>query len=156
MRSVRLTLTAPLSQLDALRLALSLPPIPAVLVEDRPAPAPSSKSIHGSISESISCCNDNGFVLPAVEAEFRAEETGFLCGKFDGGWDPETEMEGCSGVRAAGDTDGGWQEMDHLEEGKRIGIAAWIRHRIESGKCIRSKSFCAFQGGGELELNKIP
>lgn len=75
-RSVRLTLTAPLSQLDALRLPLSLLPTPAALAEDGPDPAPSSKSVHGSNSISMSSCDDgNGFVFSDTEVADLVEET---------------------------------------------------------------------------------
>lgn len=141
-RSVRLTLMAPLSQLAAWRLAWSPLPMAAVLLEDGPDPAPSSKSVHGSISISLSCCNGIGLDFPVLVAD-RAKGTGFLWGRFRFPGDaPETEMLGWSDASAATGTDGGWQVREHRTEGNNIGMAAWIRHLTVSGSCMWSKSFC--------------
>lgn len=96
-RSVRLILTAPLSQLVALKVPLSLPLIAAALVKDwpDPDPAPSSKSVHGSISKSPSCC------WAGVDLLFPVL-----------GSAPDEEMMGWREEIAAGGTDGGWQEME--------------------------------------------
>ena len=57
-RSVRRTLTAPLSQLAARILTRSPLPMISVLLADGQDPAPSSKSVQGSTSKSLSCCFD--------------------------------------------------------------------------------------------------
>lgn len=150
-RSVLLTLTVPLSQLDAFRLAWSPPPTKGELLDEWLDPAPSSKRIHGSTSWSFSCCDDTCLAFPATLVAVRSNEPGFLWVWFDPleECNTDTGLLGSRELRAAGNTDGGWQDIDNRAEGKSIGMAHWMRHLTVSGSCIRSKSFCTNQENNE-------
>lgn len=141
-RCVLLTLTAPLSQLQAFRLAWSIPTPTLLLPETGTDPVPSSNSIHGSISTSGSCdCSSLPFA-DRLEAA-RADGTGILCGGLEfPARNPGVGKLDCIEARAAAGNVGGWHEMEGGKQGGSTGMAAWRRRRIAVGNCMRSKSIC--------------
>lgn len=141
-RSVLLTLMAPLSQLQAFRLAWSLPTLTLLLPETGTDPVPSSNSIHGSISTSGSW-DCSGLLFTEAFEEVRAEGTGLLWGGLEfPAWNPEDGKLDCIEARAAEDNSGGWHEMEGGRDRGSTGMAACSRRRIAVGNCMRSKSVC--------------
>lgn len=126
-------------------------------MEDGPDPAPSSRSVHGSISVSGSGCDEGmddtcvggGMGLVGFVGPFEVARDGMFrmvpeAGTGTGGWREVTADKGMFG---------GWQEIVNFKEGKTNGIAVCIRHLTASGSCMLSSSFCTIFFNQYININ---